>query len=92
MKVYNKFLGEVIDIQPASEPTDIIWENRHFKPRTRQIKSCISIVIIMLMLAGSAGIIFVCSNTSTYYKMRYPIVKCEDFYDKYGGREELDTN
>jgi hypothetical protein len=25
-------LGEEIDVQGASEPTDIIWENRHFLP------------------------------------------------------------
>lgn len=26
---YKNFLGEEIDMRPASEPTDIIWENRH---------------------------------------------------------------
>lgn len=28
-----KFLGQEIELQAASEPTDIIWENRHFTPR-----------------------------------------------------------
>lgn len=27
---YQTLLGEKIDLVPASEPTDIIWENRHF--------------------------------------------------------------
>jgi len=27
-----KVLGQEIDLQNASEPTDIIWENRHFTP------------------------------------------------------------
>jgi hypothetical protein len=26
-----KFLGEDLDIQQASEPTDIIWENRQYE-------------------------------------------------------------
>ena len=29
----NRWLGKYeIEVQPASEPTDIIWENRHFTP------------------------------------------------------------
>jgi hypothetical protein len=27
---YRTFLGGEIDMMEASEPTDIIWENRHF--------------------------------------------------------------
>lgn len=27
---YRTFLGEEIDIQEATEPSDIIWENRHY--------------------------------------------------------------
>lgn len=29
---YEYFLDQKIEIQPASEPTDIIWENRNFTP------------------------------------------------------------
>ena len=34
-KHYDKFLGDDIELQEASEPTDIIWENRSFSPETR---------------------------------------------------------
>lgn len=27
---YRTFLGSEIDVKGASEPTDIIWENRHY--------------------------------------------------------------
>jgi hypothetical protein len=27
---YRHFLGEELDYDDAAEPTDIIWENRHF--------------------------------------------------------------
>jgi len=32
---FGRLLGGEIELQPASEPTDIIWENRHFKPAQR---------------------------------------------------------
>ena len=30
--------GQVLELQEASEPTDIIWENRHFTPAQRNKK------------------------------------------------------
>lgn len=56
MKAYDTFLGEYIDIQAASEPTDIIWENRSAK--CRLLKKIIVVIIIFMMLCGSAGLIF----------------------------------
>jgi len=81
---YDKFLGHEIEIQEASEPTDIIWENRAFKPMTRTIKRAIVTVCILIMLTVSAAIIFKCSLESNKRKFRYPIVHCEDFEKLYG--------
>jgi hypothetical protein len=53
---YKDFLGEEIDIQAASEPTDIIWENRSAK--CRPLKRFIVFIVIATMLCGAAGIIF----------------------------------
>ena len=60
-KHYEKFLTSEIELQEASEPTDIIWENRSFTPRQRSVKRCIVAFLILVMLTISATIIFVCT-------------------------------
>ena len=50
-----------IDIQPASEPTDIIWENRHFTQRTRLCKSIFVTIFLVFLLACSFLMILLCS-------------------------------
>jgi hypothetical protein len=45
---YNKFLTREIDLQDASEPTDIIWENRSFSPQTRNVKRMFVYFIIVV--------------------------------------------
>jgi hypothetical protein len=51
-------LGQEIEIQAASEPTDIIWENRYFTEEERRFKSLIVSIIIALMLGLSFAIIY----------------------------------
>ena len=76
MVQYDRFLGAEIDLQEASEPSDIIWENRAFSEKTRNIKRLISAVIILIMLAGSASIIYFCSIKSLQLKTKYPNLDC----------------
>jgi hypothetical protein len=73
---FKKFLGGEIEIQEASEPTDIIWENRAFTPTTRTIKRVVVGIIIIIMLLISATIIYVCSMTSLSIKTKYPSIDC----------------
>lgn len=47
-----------VEIQPASEPSDIIWENRHFTPRQRFRKSVITVNVIGFALFCSFITIF----------------------------------
>jgi hypothetical protein len=61
MLKYDQFLGGTVEIEDASEPTDIIWENRAFTPVTRNIRRVIVYLIIVLMLCCSGLIIFKCS-------------------------------
>ena len=75
---YRTWLGdEVIEIQGASEPSDIIWENRQFTPRQRLCKSLIVILILALLLFGSFIIIFMLSMYSYDLLNKYPYVDCE---------------
>jgi hypothetical protein len=81
---FSLFLGEEIDIQPASEPSDIIWENRSFTERERNVKKFIVAIIILGLLAASFAVIFVCKKASLAKKDKYPKVNCQEFVANYG--------
>lgn len=51
-------LGETIRIKTAPEPSDIIWENRHYSKWDRRKKEIIVGVLLTLMLIGSFIIMF----------------------------------
>lgn len=51
---YKTFLGCIIDMHEASEPTDIIWENRHFTAFTRFRRS----VVVCIVMLGILGLSF----------------------------------
>lgn len=92
--IYNEqqavqgFLSGEIEIQEASEPSDIIWENRQFKPWQRTQKRIVVYFIIVIMLAISAAIIFTCTKASNAKKFKYPVVTCSDFKTEYASFSE----
>jgi len=78
---YNKtvqmdFLGEELIIDEASEPTDIIWENRQYEPRDRFFKSLIVWVLVFFMLGVSAAVIYKCTLISNGAKFMFPVANC----------------
>jgi len=81
---FRTFLGEEIELQPASEPTDIIWENRSFTERERNIKKGIVTLIIIGLLMASFAIIFLAKKASLAKKNQYPKVNCKEFEANYG--------
>ena len=81
---FGLFLGEEIDVQPASEPSDIIWENRSFTERERNIKKFVVTIIILGLLVASFAVIFVCKKSSNAKKDKYPKVNCQEFVANYG--------
>lgn len=58
---FKTLLGEELNIEEASEPTDIIWENRHFTTLTRFNRTLIVVGIVFLLLCASFVVIFSCS-------------------------------
>ena len=55
---FGKFLGQVINVKEASEPTDIIWENRNFSNSERNVKKLFSFTIVTILLCISFALIF----------------------------------
>ena len=67
-----------IEIQDASEPSDIIWENRHFTPWDRRKKEFVVYTVMFIMLFVSFIIIFILSDISAKALAKYPIIAdCE---------------
>ena len=86
---YQHFLGQEIEIQPASEPTDIIWENRFFTPEQRRLKGIIVSIIIGILLGLSFAVIYVCQKNSLALKNKYPKINCNEFSRDYVGKKEV---
>jgi len=80
----NEWFGdEAIEIQPASEPSDIIWEHRHFTDKQRFKKSIVVGLVIFLMLAVSFVVIFIAQKVALDITNTFPVVNCVEF-DVYG--------
>ena len=67
-----------IEFQPASEPSDIIWENRHFTPWDRTKKEICVWSFLALMLFVSFIIIFIFSAISQGLINKYPFKSASD--------------
>lgn len=69
----------------ASEPTDIIWENRHFTAKDYLIRSTIALCIVGGLLFLSFLLIFFISTTSAKMVAVYPQVECAGIEKSYQG-------
>jgi len=65
---YRTFLGSEIDVSGASEPTDIIWENRHFTSFQRFVRTIIVAVVLLGVLCCSFALIYTAQKTSLAMK------------------------
>jgi hypothetical protein len=70
-------LGKDVEFQQASEPSDIIWENRHVEQDVRNKRRWFVKIIITFMLAISFAIIAYCATKSTALKAKYPAADCK---------------
>ena len=53
-----EWMGEMVVMEPAPEPTDIIWENRHFTDRERFVRLLITVGSMFLLLGVTFCTIF----------------------------------
>ena len=80
----KKLLDQPIKFKGASEPTDIIWENRIYTEAdyvTRQLKAFSILAVLMLF---SFAIIFKVARTSAIIAREFPKIDCESINDTYG--------
>lgn len=58
------FLGGKIKVKPASEPSDIIWENRKLSEFSRKSRKLLTGGILVFVLTASFTCIFLASKKS----------------------------
>jgi hypothetical protein len=81
-------LGEGLYFSKATEPTNIIWENRYLTPRQRFTRALKVSGIILILILISFTIIFVCKKFSSAYSEKYPAVDCPTLDSVYGSNLE----
>mgnify|MGYP000737003631 FL=1 len=77
-------LGLDFKFKDASEPTDIIWENRLFTKKDYIIRQLKAFLIIAILLAGSFGIILAISAYSAKMAAVFPPQDCAGVENAYG--------
>jgi hypothetical protein len=75
-KAKGSVLGEDLCMIGATEPTNIIWENRHYTDLDTKINSCCVTFAIILMLSFSLVIIWVLKMQEFAITAAYPPVNC----------------
>ena len=78
------FLGQELFLSESTEPTNIIWENRHWTPRDYIRRSLLVFGIIFVLVLISFGLIFLCKSYSLEVKKKYPVVECPTIKESYG--------
>ena len=73
----REFIGRKLEFVKASEPSDIIWENRHFTPWEKKKKSIIVWVILISLLIVSFSFQTKLQNKAYYRMEEYPEIDCK---------------
>lgn len=77
------FMGEELFFTESTEPTNIIWENRHWGPADYFKRGCIAAGIIFVLLSISFVIIYFSKVVSTQIQAQYPAVSCDNIVETY---------
>ena len=77
-------MGQKLEFMLTSEPTDIIWENRHFTRRQILWRSVAAWIVILILMSGSFVFIFKVSTFSAGVARVFPTVDCKSIIENYG--------
>lgn len=77
-------MGDELFLVESTEPTNIIWENRHFTPQEYIKRTLVVCAIIFFLLCASFVTIFICKTLAITKGSKYPSVDCQDISTLYG--------
>lgn len=76
--------GQLVHFKMASEPTDIIWENRCISDRERFWRMIGAYTVIFFLLSISFVATFLIARSSSQVAMVFPSRDCEGISKSYG--------
>lgn len=82
------FFGHKLVFHEASEPTDIIWENRHWTRNQTFWREIRAWIVIGFLMTGSFVFIYWVSSLSSEIARVFPTVDCPTLITNYG--DQLD--
>jgi len=71
-------------VSEAPDPTDIIWENRHWSDRELMFRKAIAFTICIGLLVGSFFILLATSKGQISFSATFPPVDCSIIREQYG--------
>ena len=72
-------LGRAVNFTPASEPTNIIWENRHIKGANLYVRGAIAVLLIGIMLAFAFSFILFAKKYAINNAAVFAKLDCKNF-------------
>jgi hypothetical protein len=87
----DTLLSSEFKFDKCSEPTDIIWENRHYTNWDYFKRQSWAFTIIVVLLLASAAFIYWISAFSAKMASVFPPTDCELLQQAYGGYDDMQT-
>lgn len=78
-----QFLGKDLIFKQATEPTNIIWENRQYLKGDIIKRSLFVGLLVLVLLIASFAIIFLCKLWTIKANDIYPKVNCNEIVKQY---------
>lgn len=85
---YRTLFGIDFELQEASEPTDIIWENRQYTPQERTKRMAVTITVVLISLFISFIIVTALSDYAYAKKLQFGQPVCGTMYQNFGFTED----
>lgn len=82
----HRIIGQEMKFSKPSEPTDIIWENRHYTAFDYLIRQLIAATVVGVLLFGSLIVIYAISAFSMKLAAVYPPTNCDSIDMAYGDK------
>ena len=85
----HEFMNKPLIFQAAVEPTNIIWENRHFTQNEQFWRTVIVRAIVVAIMVGVFILFFVLKIQVAENNQKYPPVDCERQLEVYGTYDNM---
>lgn len=79
----GQLLGCDLFLREATEPLNVLWENRHFTPMDRKWRSLLAFVLAFVCIAISFTLISLCKSIAVSISDTYDQDDCSSIYTAY---------